>query len=171
MGIGFNYAQLKTNDFANNLSYMTSSYYGIYGAQGREIQFRTMGIDLYGKFFITNGARFRPYVGAGVGYNRANLKYSENNQYITGINGIFGNEEYRTSYAQGSISAGSEIMITRNVGLNLEGVYSTGLGNSLSSQNVKNPYSSPDQIRLNDLGSEIIDANALSIFAGMVVIF
>jgi hypothetical protein len=171
MGIGFGYAQLKTNDFGNGLNYMNSGYLGAYGSQGREIQFRNMGLDLYGKFFITNGERFRPYIGAGLGYNRANMKYSENNPFISSSVGVFGNEDYQTSYASGNVMLGSEIMITRKVGLNLEAAYSTGLSNSLSSQNGKNPFSSPDQRRLQQLGDEIINANALSIFAGMVIVF
>lgn len=171
MGIGFNFSQLKTNDFANTNPWMNQSYYGVYGQQGREIKFKTMGIDLYGKFFLTNGERFRPYLGVGLGYNRANMKYSENNQYYTPMYGSFGNEDFRTSYAVGNLMAGSEIMINRTVGLNIEAAYSTGLSNNLSSQNGKNPYSSPDQRRLQQLGDEIINANALSIFAGMVIVF
>jgi opacity protein-like surface antigen len=176
MGIGFNFAQLKTNDFANNSPWMRqgTNYFGAFGAQGREIAFRTMGIDLYGKFFITQGERFRPYLGAGLGYNRSNMRYSENNPFTQtwmGANQQFGNEEYRTSYATGTLMAGSEIMITRGFGLNIEAAYGTGLGNSLSSESAKNPFNSPDQRRLRDLGDEIINANALSIFAGAVIIF
>ncbi len=171
MGVGLNYSALKTNDFANSLNYMTPTYYGFYGSRGREIQFNTMGVDLYGKFFITNGERFRPYLGAGLGYNRATLKYSQNNPYSSRFYGNFGSEEFRASYINGSAAVGSEIMITKNVGINLEGSYSTGLGQSFSSQNSKNPYSSPDQRRLSDLGDEIISAHALSIFAGLLVTF
>lgn len=173
MGVGFNYAQLKTEDFANN-GFMNNSfaqgYYGFYGQQGREIQFSTMGIDLYGKFFITNKDRFRPYVGAGLGYNRSTMKYTNNNPYMT-TGYQFGNEEYRTSYATGTLMVGSEIMFTKKIGMNIEGAYSTGIGSSLSSQNAQNPFNSPDQRRLRQLGEEIINANALSIFAGMVITF
>ncbi|MGE3608087.1 MAG: outer membrane beta-barrel protein [Bacteriovoracaceae bacterium] len=173
MGVGFNFAQLKTEDFAN--SYYGSqawspSYYGAYGSQGREIQYRTMGIDLYGKFFVTQGERFRPYIGAGVGYSQATLKYTENNPYSYG-GYAFGNEEYKTSYARGTLMLGSEIMITRQFGLLLEGGYATALGSTLTSQDNKNPYNSPDQKRLRQLGEEIINANALSIFAGAVIVF
>lgn len=177
MGIGLNMAQLKTEDFANN-SYAAQpwygGYYGNYGAQGREIQYRSMGIDLYGKFFITQGQRFRPYIGAGLGYNRASMKYSQNNQYNTqyGNQGYnFGDEGFNTSFASGTVMAGSEIMITRGFGLNIEASYSSGLGSSLSSENQKNPFNSPDQARLRQLGEEIINANALSIFAGAVIVF
>jgi opacity protein-like surface antigen len=171
MGVGFNFAQLKTNDFANNGPYMTPAYFGAFGQQGREIQFRTMGIDLYGKFFLTRGERFKPYVGAGLGYNRSNMQYTNNDTFSDPQFGQFGNEVYQTSYATGTIMGGSEIMITRTFGLNIEAAYSTGIGNSLSSQASRNVTNSPDQMRLRELGNEIINANALSIFAGAVVAF
>jgi hypothetical protein len=41
----------------------------------------------------------------------------------------------------------------------------------VSSKNGRNPYNSPDQRRLQELGDEIINSNALSIFAGAVVVF
>ncbi|HXH29709.1 MAG TPA: outer membrane beta-barrel protein [Bacteriovoracaceae bacterium] len=173
IGIGFNFAQLKTQDFANNgfnNQPYNQGYAGAYGASGREIKYRSMGLDLYGKFFITNGARFRPYLGAGLGYSRATMAYTDNQAYSQ-PGYAFGSEEYKNSYATGTIMAGSEIMITPGFGINLEAAYSTGLGNSLSSENSKNPFNSPDQGRLQQLGDEIINANALSMFVGAVVIF
>lgn len=173
MGVGFNYAQLKTQDFANNgfnNNPYAQGYYGFYGQQGREIQFNTMGIDLYSKFFITNGARFRPYVGGGLGYNRSTMKYTDNQNFAFGGNN-FGNEEFNNSYFTGRLMLGSEVMITKSFGLNIEAGYATGLGSSLSSQNAQNFNNSPDQVRLRQLGNEIINANALSVFAGVVVVF
>ena len=175
IGIGFNYNQLKTQDFANNTynnqPWYNQGYAGAYGA-GREIKYSSMGLDLYGKFFVTNGNRFRPYVGAGLGYNRASMAYTQNQNYAPmGYGYNFGNEEYKTSFASGTLMAGSEIMINQTFGVNLEAAYSTGLGSSLSSENAKNPFNSPDQRRLQQLGDEIINANALSIFVGGVVIF
>jgi opacity protein-like surface antigen len=172
MGIGFNFNQLKTNDFANGANYMTPNYYDQYGTQGREIQYRSMGLDLYGKFFITNTERFRPYLGAGVGYNRSTMKYNDNDAYFDSLNSFnYGSEEFNTSFVSGTLMLGSEIMITRNFGINIEGAYSTGLGESLSSKSAKNGGTSPDQARLKELGEEIINSNALSIFAGAVVNF
>ncbi len=178
MGVGFNYAQLKTDDYANgsniygNNNYYGSQYYGAYGQKGREIQYKKMGIDLYGKFFITQGTRFRPYIGAGLGYNMADLKYSQNNPYQNTTFGYnYGNEAYKTNFATGTVSLGSEVMITRSFGLNFEGTYATGLGSSLSSQNSKNVSNSPDQRRLGQLADDIINSNSLSIFAGAVVVF
>jgi Outer membrane protein beta-barrel domain len=172
MGIGINMAQLKTNDFANGFNNnQYQGYQQYYGTAGREIQYRQMGLDLYGKFFITRGERFRPYIGAGLGYNRASMRYTQNNSMVNQNAYQFGSEEYNQSFASGSLSMGSEIMITRGFGLNLEIAYATGLGSSMTSQNAKNPFSSPDQGRLKDLGDEIINSNQLSIFAGAVVVF
>jgi len=173
MGVGLNFAQLKSTDFANSQfanQGWYSGYNNIYG--GREIQYRSMGIDLYGKFFITKGERFRPYVGAGLGYNRSSMNYTNNDTYSDPMFGTqFGNEKYQTSYATGTVMAGSEIMITKGFGINIEGAMSSGIGNSLSSQSAKNITNSPDQKRLRELGNEITNSNALSIFAGAVIVF
>lgn len=172
MGFGFNYNQMKTNDFANNLGYMNQGYFGQYGQQGREIQYNSMGVDFYGKFFITKGERFRPYLGAGLGYNRANMKYNDNANYFDYMNAYsYGSEEYKASFATGQLMVGTEIMVTRGFGINIEAQYATGLGNSLSSNSSKNTATSPDQARLRDLGDEIVNSNMLSIFAGAVVVF
>lgn len=171
MGFGFNYNQMKTNDFANNMGYMNQGYFGQYGQKGREIQYNSMGMDFYGKFFITKGERFRPYVGAGLGYNRATMKYNDNANYFDPMNAYsYGSEEYKASFATGQLMVGTEIMVTRGFGINIEAQYATGLGNS-SSNSAKNTSTSPDQARLKDLGGEITNSNMLSIFAGAVVVF
>lgn len=173
LGVGLNYSQLNTEDFANTMfsgNNWNQGYYGHFGQKGREIQFKTMGLDLYGKFFITKGERFRPYLGAGVGINRADLKYSNNNSWNYSQYS-FGNENYKTTYVTGSLALGTEIMITQNFGLNIEANYLTGLGGSFSNDESKNPYVNPDQARLKELGDEIINAHALSIFVGAVIAF
>jgi opacity protein-like surface antigen/chaperonin cofactor prefoldin len=172
IGMGLNYATLKTEDYGGNI-YGNAGFGGVYqnfyGNQGREIDFNTMGVDIYGKLFITRGERFRPYVGGGLGYNRATMKYTQNNplQY-TGYN--FGDENYRTSYATGRVMVGTEIMITSSVGLTIEGAYAQGFGGG-SNSDAKNPATSPDQARLRTLGKDIIEASAMSILGGLVVTF
>ena len=174
MGIGFNYNQLNTEDFANNQLFnqpFSNQYFGAYGLKGRQIDYSSFGLDIYGKFFITNGERFRPYIGAGIGYNRATLQYAGNNQQNVFAGSSFGNERYQTSFASGNLMLGSEIMVSKMFGLNIEAGYSTGLGSSLSSQNNQNFATSPDQRRLNQLGDEIINANALSVNLGLLIVF
>jgi opacity protein-like surface antigen len=176
MGLGLNLSQLKTQDFKNNYGY-GSSWYNSYGngynmayGRGREIEQSQMGLEIYAKFFITNGERFRPYVGAGLGYNRMTMKYNQNNQYNTYNMNSFGNEELNTTYGSGSLSAGTEVLITKSIGLNVEFQYARGFGSN-NTQNGVSPYNAPDQRRLQELGDEIIQASALSIFAGLLVVF
>lgn len=172
MGIGAKFDQMKTNDFANSGLHMNQGYNNAFGPQGREIQYRSMGLDIYGKFFVTSGERFRPYVGAGLAYNRASMKYNDNNPYYDEMNSFYyGTEEYNTTFLSGQLMLGTEIMITRTIGLNLEGAYSTGLGENLSSRAARNGVNSPDQTRLRDLGEEIINSNALSMFLSALFIF
>ena len=168
MGVGLNYGQMKTNDFASNFGGIQMGF-----TPGREIQFKSMGIDLYGKFFITKGERFRPYFGAALGYQRANLKYTNNDTYSNPYQptGLYGNENYATSFATGTLLAGTEVMITKGFGINIEAAVSSALGSAMSSQSSKSVTNGPDQMRLRQLGEEIINANAMSIFAGAVFIF
>lgn len=176
LGFGFNYAQLKTEDFGgNNMNYggIYGGYNNIFGMNGREIQYKSMGIDVYGKFFVTRGERFRPYVGAGLGYNRADMKYTNNDSQNFGqmYGQNFGNEVYRNSYGVGKVMLGTEIMVTRSFGFLVEGSAATNLGSSLSSKNNQNVTNSPDQRRLRDLGNDIMGANVYSAFVGAVVVF
>ena len=66
--------------------------------------------------------------------------------------------------------AGSEVLITKNIGMNIELQYSRGFGSGDANNGV-NPFNAPDQQRLQDLSNDIIGSNAISIFAGMVVNF
>ena len=175
MGFGFNYSQLKTEDFGGNNNYgsIYGGYNNIFGQNGREIQYKSMGIDVYGKFFLTRGERFRPYIGAGLGYNRADMKYTNNDaQNFGNVYGqTFGNEVYKNSFGTGKVMIGTEVMVTRAFGFLVEGSAATNLGSSMSSQNAKNLNNSPDQRRLKALGDDIMGANVYSVFAGAVVVF
>jgi opacity protein-like surface antigen len=170
MGVGVNYGRFETQDFAN--TYLGQPYYPQYSntfGQGRQIDYSNVGVDFYAKFFLTRGERFRPYLGAGLGYNRMTLAYRDNNSFSNfGYN--FGREELTNTYATGLLMAGSEIRVTKSVGFNLELNYSRGFGAGNANTGV-NPFNAPDQQRLQRLSDEIIESNALSIFAGMVVTF
>jgi hypothetical protein len=170
MGVGINFGQFSTQDFANvygNQAY-GFGYNNMYG-NAREINYSNIGVDLYGKFFITRGERFRPYIGVGLGYNRMSLEYADNSEFAQFGNN-FGNEKHTSSYATGTLTAGTEVLITRSVGLNVEFQYSRGFGGSEGDSGV-NPFNAPDQRRLQELGDDIIQSNALSIFAGVLVVF
>ena len=177
MNVGVAYTNFQTEDFANNFygsQAWSPYYYNAYGQKGRDIEYKNFGFDIGGKFFVAKTERFRPYVGLNLGYNMASLRYMNNDGFNAspyGYNYQFGNEEYKASFANATLSLGTEILFTRTVGMTLQGSYSRGVGSSLSSESSKNVANSPDQKRLGQLADEVINANALSITAGLMVIF
>ncbi len=171
MGVGLNYGVFETEDFAN--TYLSQPYYGQYSSnfgRGRKIDYSNIGVDFYAKFFLTRGERFRPYIGAGLGYNRMTLAYKDQSTAFSSFGQSFGNEELTNSYATGLLMGGTELRITQSIGMNIELQYSRGFGAGEANTGV-NPFNAPDQRRLQALSDEIIKSNALSIFAGMVVTF
>lgn len=172
MNVGFTYTNFETEDFGNGQMF-DQSYMNFYGAKGRQVEYKNMGFDIGGKFFVARTERFRPYVGVNLGYNMATMNYMNNDGYNApfGMMYEYGDEEEKMSFANATIALGTEILFTRNVGMTLQGAFSRGLGSSLSSESSKNAASSPDQRRLGELADEVVEANALSITAGLMVIF
>ncbi len=184
VGLGVAYASMTTQDFGGN-GYIASAYRPTYNSYygGREIKMTNMNVSLYSKYFLINNDRFRPYIGAGMGYNRRTLEYTNNNSapqtyggygygYGYGYsNATFGNEEVVTSNLNAELMVGSEVHFTNTVGLNLELNYVRALGGNLSSENGLDIYNAPDQKRLEDLSEEIGNSNIVSLFAGMLIKF
>jgi opacity protein-like surface antigen len=141
---------------------------GAYG--GREIEYRNLGVDLYSKFFFTKSSRLRPYIGAGFAFNRSTARYSNNQQNVFGGQN-FGNEELVSSHISGQVMGGTEILFTKSIGMNAELMYSRGVGSSFSQSQNMNPFTAPDQQRLADLSDDLRQSNALSIYAGMLILF
>ena len=147
-------------------------YYGNYGAQGREIEYSNVNIDLYTKFYMIKNSRFRPYIGAGLGYNRTSMEYTNNQDTSGGFqnyNYSFGSEEVTTTSINFEGMVGSEVIFTDNIGMVIEFNYARGLGGNVSSDNANFNNQAPDQARLEDLNAELQDANILSLYAGMLV--
>jgi len=177
IGLGFNYTSLTTTDFANGYGGFTPDYYrgytSTYGA-GRELEYKNMNFDIYSKYFFTKTSRFRPYLGAGIAYNRVTMKYTDNRNFNTsGFNNVnryqFGDEELTTNSISARLMGGSEILFTKNIGMNLELQYSRGLGDGFGDQ--ERVAESPDFRRMRELNNEINDANIFSVFAGVLVLF
>ena len=175
VGVGFNYTSLETNDFASNFNYNSYDYGYYYQSayDGREMKYSNMNFNIYGKYFFVTNRRFRPYVGAGLGYNRSSIEYTDNtNNYYSNYG--FGDEEVNSSGINMEMLVGSEIKFSEAVGMNLEFSYQRRLGGNISSNNRSNYYDFyyyPDQDRLEDLSEELAEANIMSIFAGLLVEF
>ena len=181
VGAGINYMSFETTDFANAYRgfYATNwvgQYNNFYGG-GREIEYTNLAFDLYGKYFITKSQRFRPYVGGGLSYNRTQMGYTDQRAFQTnpavfggpGVN-QFGNEEVITSHFKINLRGGTEIAFNETFGMNLELSYARGISGNVSSDNA-NPFNAPDQQRLQEFNDDLIEADIMSIFAGMIVNF
>lgn len=187
VGIGFNYTTLQTTDFGGNPFGFNqpffNQYNNVWGA--REIEHTNMNFNIYSKYFIIKNERFRPYVGAGLGYNRSETSYTNNTPVNNGFGGgfgfnnfnnnwngqQFGNEEVITSSINAELLVGSEVIFTDMIGAVLEFSYVRGLGDNLSSNNAINAFNAPDQQRLQDFSDELQSANVMSLYAGMLIQF
>jgi opacity protein-like surface antigen len=166
IGLGMNYLTMSTTDFG-----------GIPGNRyGRDVDYSNLNFDMYSKFFIVKTERFRPYIGAGLAYNRTNAQFSSGNnaqQNYNGQNYQSGEQEVTSNVMSAKLMAGSEVLFTKSIGLNLEFQYAKALGSSFggdnSSQN--NAYQNFSQNRLQNLSDEINDAHTMSISAGVLVLF
>lgn len=174
VGAGINYNSLATKDYANT-QFVNNGYSNVYNSfyNGREITYKNLSLDLYSKYFFVTGNRFKPYIGAGVKYNRSSMEYTDNrslnNSYS--INDQFGGEKINSTSLSFEAMLGSEISFTKNFGMNIELQYVKGIGSNLSAENGVNLNNAPDQRRLESLSKELSNANIVSAFAGILVKF
>lgn len=174
LGMAIGYSTMELTDTANNYvnngygSYYNYGYYNVYGSN-RKIDSKKLTLEANAKFFFSEDSRLKPYVGGGVSYNRNNLKYA-NSQTYNYYNASFGGEEFSSNNFSATIRGGAEFDVTETVGLNLDVSFSKALSKS-SGSNTNNYYTSPDQMRLENLAGEIQDANVIAIQGGVVVRF
>jgi hypothetical protein len=195
VGMAFNYNNMDLVDIDDNMynGYMNNGFinngygYGNQVTQGRELSYNQFNVDLNSKFFLTVGTMIRPYVGLGLGFNRSVLKYKnqgQNNQYNAyGMNTLntynynynnqqlLGEEEYTTNFVSASAMVGSEVMFSKNVGVNVELKYTKGLTGGLGTKAAVPAIQSMDQQKLEKIGSSIEESHFASINAGLVVSF
>lgn len=183
VGLSVGYTKMGITDVANQYSgtpyyssstvynpYYNTGYYNTYG-QGREMSYSRMGIEVNSKFFMSVESTIRPYLGLGLGYNRHSLAYENNQQYNYGTV-VLGNEDFSSSYVAGSVVAGSEIHFTDTIGATLEFKYQKGLGDSFNTKSASSSsYVNPDQVRLENVGTAIENANNMSLNAGILIKF
>ena len=176
VGMGVQYTTFSTDDFGTN-NYRDQQFgYGYQSSFGsREIEYSNINFDLYSKFYLIKNSRFRPYVGAGIGYNRTSMEYGDeisNQGYMYGYQYANGSEELTASSMSAEMMAGSEVVFTDTIGMILEMNYTRGFGGKISQEGQSyNGYYAPDQERLEDLAAELQEANILSLYAGMLIQF
>jgi outer membrane protein W len=167
IGLGFNFAQTDVQDrrfvtfqFAQN--------------QAPEFRYRNMSGELYGKFYILNENVFRPYVGAGVGYNSTELTSTNtiNNFNQFGFQGV-NNQGYNANFASGAALIGTDLLFSERVGLNLEFKYSRAFTSAFNNNNtgLNNNFQGYDSLYLQQLGQLMDNAQVMAVNLGLVVQF
>ncbi len=172
-GIGINFAYTKMEISLKNDNYYYYNHYPTYynTINNRDVEYKHMKLDLVGKYYVTTKRRFMPYLGMGVGFNRSNLRYTDDRERQQTNNGYYyGEEEFITNYISGSAMVGTDVNITENVGINVELKYSRGFTSGFKNKSA-DEYQGPYQKTLEKLGGQINDADFFSAIAGLVVTF
>ena len=174
LGLGVGYTSMSISDtansFNNNYNYNTG-YNNTFGNNGREIDYSNFTIEANSKFFITNiDTKFRPYIGAALGYNRSSLSYNDDGNGYNNGGYNYGSEAQKNSNISGSVLAGMEASFTQNIGMSVDLRYTRALTSGFNQQQ-GTTNQNPDQLRLENIGEAIEDANQISVGAGLVVRF
>jgi len=194
VGIGFGFTSMKITDINPNNNYGAFGTFGTFNTgctgfggcfntfgtgtvtQGREMSYRQMDLNIDGKFFITPDSKIKPFVGLGIGYRRANLKYTENDPYFNQSIGGYGttgaDSEYSSNYVTGTVSGGADIAFSDVIGARLQLAYTKGLTDSSNTDNTNNQlYYDYNQIGLENTGRALESADFGSLSAGLIISF
>jgi len=175
VGLSFNYTAMDITDirYYNGFNQFNFGY-----NDGDEISYSNLNVGINGKFFITTTSKIRPYVGAGLGYNRTSLKYDEqNSQFNNNFGGNFNssNEDSKVSGSNvtGTGAIGAEILFTESIGLNLEFNYTRAITSAFDASNSNNNFGFNDQAKSNleALGDNLEDSDVAALNIGFVVKF
>lgn len=125
-----------------------------------QFDYSSYGIDLYTKIYLLSKFRFQPYLGAGVGYLKSNLKHTKLMQ--TNHNG----NDMNT--LNGEIMGGIDLMFTRGIGFNFEVKYVRPFSTSSYSPTYSQTF---DQYATDKLAHELGNSVHLVLATGMIVSF
>lgn len=172
LGVGIGYTTMEITDTANSYADYTNlgSQYGAIFPNGRQMAFDRLSLEANTRYFLTMDSKLKPYVGAGVGYNRTTIKYegSGNGYSYNGIS--YGSEGVSTNFMTANIRLGAEVDLTSSVALGLDLGYTKALTSGFGTKNEVSNINE-DQRRLEKVSKAIEDADNLSVNAGVVLKF
>lgn len=178
VGFAVNYAKMDINDYSDsylgNPSFYSGYSYPGYGqafGQGRMIGYDRLQMEVNSKIYLSTSSMIRPFAGVGLSYNRSKLKYQDDGQNYSFNNTQFGNEGYSSNYIGASAGVGTEILFAKNIGAQIDFRYNRGLTGGFAATSEDNGFKNPDQLRLENIGQAIEEADFFSLNAGIVVSF
>jgi outer membrane protein W len=174
VGLGVNYTAMDITDVAY---YNGFNQFNFGFNDGDEISYSNVNVSINGKFFITTDSKIRPYLGAGLGYNRTSLKYDEqNSQFNNGFGGNFNgtNEDSKVSGSNvtGTGAIGAEILFTDSIGVNLEFNYTRAITSAFDGTNTfRTGFNDQAKANLETLGDNLEESDVAALNIGFVVKF
>lgn len=125
-----------------------------------EFDYSSYGVDLYTKVYLLSELRFQPYLGAGVGYLKSNLRHTGHMQVS--------NNGSDLNTLNGEVMGGIDLMFTRGIGFNFEAKYVKSFSTSEYSPTYAQTFS---QYSTDKLAHEIGNSGHLVFATGMIVSF
>ena len=177
VGIGLGLTTMSIIDTANTFG---QNYYNTgfnVSTTGDEIDYTRVGLDLNSKFFFTVETKLRPFVGVGVGYERASVKYTKKSSQFQnnfGTNSNLGDDSVTGSSVSASGILGAELLLSDSIGVQLDFRYKKNLTNGFGkdSQTTNNStYLNFNEIVLSNLGTEIQDSSEAQVNLGLTIGF
>lgn len=172
LGVGVGYTTMEITDTANSYADYTNlgSQYGVIFPNGRQMSFDRLNLEANTRYFLTMDSKLKPYVGAGLGYNRTTIKYegSGNGYSYNGV--AYGSEGVSTNFMTANIRLGAEVDLTSSVALGLDLGYTKALTSGFGTKNEVSNVNE-DQRRLEKVSKAIEESDNLTVNAGVVLKF
>ncbi|MEA9357250.1 hypothetical protein SHI21_13580 [Bacteriovorax sp. PP10] len=125
-----------------------------------QFDYSSYGVDLYTKIYLLSDLRFQPYIGAGAGYLKSNLKHTSYMQ----VN----DNDSDMNTLNGEVMGGIDLMFTRGIGFNFEARYVRPFSTSSYTPTYAQTYS---QYSTEKLAHDIGNSGHLVFATGMIVSF
>lgn len=192
VGFGIGYSQLEFDDRTSNVDPFGFSNQD--AKQDVDYEYQRLNINLNSKFYLTGlDSKFRPYVGAGIGYNRVtvsdvnegdnciqengNFGFNNNpncsNGTLLGFNQVEQDTELTDSVFSATANIGTNILFTDMVGMNINFSYTKFITSAFDGNEDDAASASlrPDEENTRKIGKAISEDSVAGISAGVVIKF
>jgi outer membrane protein W len=178
LGLGFSKIQFETDNnnffFASQPTNEENEY---------DYEYSRMNINLNAKFYFTGlDNKFRPYFGAGLGYNRVTISDTNPTDDNFSNNGSSGGYQYQNpdqdteitdSVVSATANLGSNLLFNDIVGMNINFSYTrfiTSAFNSSNENNGNNQFNANENA-LRDQGKSVSEDSVMGVSVGVVINF
>lgn len=175
IGVGAALTTMSIVDTANSFGQQYYNNGFNFNTSGDEIDYSRLALDINSKFFFTVETKLRPFVGLGLGYERASLKYAtKSSQFQTyNSNQNLGNDSVTGSSVNAQGMIGAELLFSDTIGLQLDFRYKKNLTNGFDAESRTNnsTFVNFNEIVLTNLGAQIQDSSEAQINLGLTIGF